>query len=254
MNMISAVIVTFNEEKKLEDCLKSIYKKVDEIIIVDLGSTDKSLQIASKYEAKVFKHENVDYVEKVRDFSISKANGEWILVLDPDERITHSLFEKLKEIISEGKYTAVNIPRKNIFFGRWIRHTNWWPDRQIRFFKKGKVSWSSKIHSYPKVYGLSLELISRPELSITHYGYDNIQQFIDRQNRYSSIEAENRFNLGERFSFFKLGWFPLREFIVRFIRHGGYLDGKYGFILTYLMMVYQLMVMIKIWELRKRGK
>lgn len=254
MITVSAVIVTYNEERKLEDCLKSVYKKVDEIIVVDLGSTDKTLQIIEAYSAKIFRHKKVEYVEQVRDFSISKAKGEWVLILDPDERVQPSLWDKLENIISENKYAAVNIPRQNIFFGKWIKHTNWWPDRQIRFFKKNKVAWSNKIHTYPEVDGLILNLGTSEQWSIIHYGYDSIQQFIDRQNRYSSIEAKNRYHIGDRFSFFNLVWFPIREFIVRYIKHGGFLDGKLGFILTYLMMVYQLTVIIKIWELETEDK
>lgn len=252
--MISTVIVTLNEESNLRKCLESIGKLSDEIIIVDLGSTDKTLVIAKEFKAKIFDHPKVDYVEKVRDFATSKANGEWVLVLDPDESIGEDLITKIKGLVEEDKYHAANIPRKNVFFGKWIRHTNWWPDKHVRFFKKGTVSWSSKIHFYPKMEGKVFEMPAKENLAIIHDGYKTVNQFIDRQNRYSEIEALNLYEQGIRFSWYSFFWKPLREFLVRYIRHAGFLDGFYGFVLTFLMIIYQFQVMVKIWELEKNPK
>lgn len=249
--MISTVIVTYDEETVLQECLESVVKMSDEIIILDLGSTDKTLTIAKEFKVKIFNHPKVDYVEKVRDFAMSKAQGDWILVMDPDERMTVDLWKRLQEVISEDKFSAVNIPRKNIFFGKWIRHTNWWPDKHVRFFKKGQVSWSNKIHFYPKVSGSIFELPAKENLAIVHYGYKTISQFIDRQSRYSTIKAQNLYDLGVRFSWIGFFWNPKREFLVRYIRHLGFLDGFFGFALSFLMMIYQLEVMIELWELEK---
>ena len=249
--MISAVIVTYNEGQSLKDCLESIRKEVDEIVIVDLGSEDKTLEVAKDFRAKIFTHKRVNYVEKIRDFAVSKTKGDYVLVLDSDERMTSTLWEKLKEVKSKNKYDAVNIPRKNIFFGRKISYTNWWPDQQIRFFKKGAVSWGSKIHSYPKVKGKIYNLDATSDYAIIHYGYKTVSEFMDRQNRYCEIEAKNLYDEGIRFSWFAFFWKPLREFLVRYVRHAGFLDGFYGFMLSVLMMIYQLEVMVKLWELER---
>lgn len=245
--MISAAIVCFNEAEKLEKCLQSIRDFADEIVIVDLGSKDNIKEICEKFGVKLFQHQHVDFVEKVRDFSISKTSNEWILVLDPDEQISDDLKIKLKEVTKSTEYTAVSIPRKNIFFGRWIAHTNWWPDKQIRFFKKGSVNWS-EIHVYPKVSGKALELPAKENLSIIHYGYRGISEFIDRQNRYAEVESNQLFKRGIRFRWINFFWWPSREFLVRFIKYQGYLDGIYGFTLTYLMMIYRIAVLVKLWE------
>lgn len=249
--MISTVVVTLNEGKVLKDCLASVNKNCDEVIILDLGSTDDTLTISKKYNAKIFTHQKVDYVEKVRDLATSKAKGDWILVLDPDERMSINLWSKLKEIVLQNQYMAVNIPRKNIFFNKWVAHSNWWPDRQVRFFKKGRVKWGNIIHLYPKVDGKIKELEAKEDLAIMHLGYRSVNEFIDRQNRYSTIEARILFERGERFSWGKFFWKPQREFLVRLIKHLGFLDGFLGFSLTYLMMIYQLEVMIKLWELEQ---
>lgn len=249
--MISAVIVTYNCEKMLEDCLKSI-TTAGEIVVVDLGSKDKTLQIAKRFKSKIFTHPQVDYVEMIRDFAVAKATGDWILVLDPDERLTPTLWNQLEKIVSQNQYAAVNIPRKNIFFGKWISHTNWWPDKQIRFFRKGTVSWGNQIHSYPKIQGKVLELAQNSNITLIHYGYTNFNEFILRQNRYSDIEAKNLFDRGIKFSWFTFFWKPVREFLTRYIRHAGFLDGFYGFALTYFMMIYQLEVQIKLWDLEQQ--
>lgn len=252
--MISVVITTYNEAEKIKGCLESLKGFAGELVVVDLGSQDKTEEVVKKFKAKLFKHELVPYVELVRNYAISKASADWILILDPDERITPALAGKLKRVAEAGEYVAVNIPRKNIFFGRWIAHTNWWPDKHIRFFRKGKLKWSEKIHSYPTIDGKILELPNDEALAIRHCGYQNISEFIDRQLRYSSIEAEYRFKNGVRFSWRLFVWMPLREFLVRFLKHAGFLDGFYGFVLTYLMMVYQMIVMVKVWELEKNEK
>lgn len=250
--MISAVVVCFNEESKLNNCLRSLEDFVGEMVVVDLGSTDKSVSIAKKFKAKIYHHKFVPFVELVRNYAISKVSGDWIFILDPDEDISDNLKDQLKELEKENRFVAVNIPRKNIFFGRRIKHSNWWPDYHVRFFKKGKVSWSGKIHIYPHVFGNTLQLEADENLAIIHHGYDNVGEFVDRQNRYSEIEAEQRFKEGERFSWVNFFWWPFREFLVRFVRHAGFLDGFYGFALTFLMMLYKIEVLVKLWEQEKR--
>ncbi len=250
--MISAVLVCLNEAEKLEKCLRSLVGFADEIVVLDLGSTDGSTDISKKYHAKIFQHNFVPVVEEVRNYAISKASGDWILVLDPDEILSDKLRDKLKQISSKDEFAAVNIPRKNIFFGHWIAYTNWWPDRHIRFFQKEKVKWRNIIHSYPEVKGEVLNLAAEESLAIAHFGYKTLSEFMDRQNRYSAVEAQNLYDNGARFTWSNFFWKPTREFLVRFVKHTGFLDGFYGFALTFLMMVYQLEVMVKLWELEQK--
>lgn len=249
--MISVTYVVFNEDQKLESSLKSIEGFAQEVVIVDLGSSANLSKIAKRHRTKVYHHPFVPFVEELRNFALAKAKGDWVLVLDPDEQVTPVLKEKLKEVVQENCYSAVNIPRKNIFFGRWIAHTNWWPDRHIRFFKKGAVRWSDKLHSYPATAGKILQLPADPNLAIIHHGYNSIGQFLERQSRYSSIEAVQRFKIGEKALFWKFFYMPTREFLVRYLRHAGFLDGFHGLALTLLMMIYQLEVLVK---LREKGK
>jgi (heptosyl)LPS beta-1,4-glucosyltransferase len=254
---ISAVINTYNEAEKLRDCLKSLKEWVDEILVVDMGSKDETLELAKRAGAKILKHELVPYVELIRNWGAEKATGDWILVLDPDERIPRRLAQKLSEIVKGGKFDAVSIPRKNIIFGRWIRHTNWWPDKHVRFFRKGKVSWTNKIHAVLeakgtlRVAGKVLRLEALEDLAIEHLNYDSVNQFLERQNRYSEIAALNRFDAGERFSWKNFFWKPLRVFLQRYVRHAGFLDGFYGLTLSILACYVQLSEEVKLWEKTK---
>lgn len=248
--MISVVVNSRNEGEKLDKCLQSISGWGDEIVVLDMESTDNTRQIAKKYNAKVYSHKALDYIEPVREFAVSKTSGDWVLVLDPDEKIGDELKNKLKEIMSENSIDAVNIPRLNFIFNGKIKHTNFWPDRQIRFFKKGRVRFSSVIHSYPKVLGKVLDLEAKEELSIQHYPYRNVEEYLQRIKRYSDIESKNRYNLGERFSIFNLFYLPLYDFIRRYIKHMGFLDGWRGLVLSILQAYYYILVEIKIFKLQ----
>ena len=245
---ISAVINTYNDGAKLEGCLESVIWWVNEIVVVDQGSVDKTLEIAKKFKAKVFYHKHVPYVEIVRNFSLQQAGGDWLMVLDPDEVIPRPLAKKLQGIAEQGEYDSVNIPRKNIIFGKWLRHTNCWPDRHVRFFKKGQVSWGERIHQYPEVRGKILELPAVEELAIEHHNYASIDEFFQRQNRYSEIAAQNRFDTGERFTWKNFFWKPKRLFLQRYVRHLGFLDGFQGLAFSYSAAVSQIAEEVKLWE------
>ncbi|MDP2649590.1 MAG: glycosyltransferase family 2 protein [bacterium] len=254
---ISVVINTYNEPEKLTGCLESVKDFADEIVIVDMGSNDATLEIAEKYKAKVYPHELLPYVEPARNFGISKATGKWILVLDPDERISKTLAEKLREIVKDDDADVVQIPRKNIIFGKWLRHTNCWPDYHARFFKKGKVTWTDTIHAALEVRGTMkaegkvFKLDPLESLAIEHLNYDNINQFLERQNRYSEMSVKNRFEKGEKFSWKNFFWKPKRVFLQRYIRHAGFLDGFCGFAFSYLVAYSQLAEEVKLWEKEK---
>lgn len=254
---ISAVINTYNEAEKLPECLCSLKGWANEIVVVDMGSTDKTLEIALEYKAKIFPHEHLPYVEPARNFGLAKATGDWILVLDPDERVPKTLSAKLAEIVQKDLCDVVQVPRKNIVFGKWIKHTNWWPDYHARFFKKGNVTWSDRIHSALEVVGSMevkgkiLKLAAKENFALEHLNYDNVSQFLERQNRYSEISARNRYNSGERFSWKNFFWKPTRLFLQRFIRHAGFLDGFYGLALACLAVYAQFAEEVKLWEKEK---
>lgn len=247
--MVSAVIITCNEANELKRCLKSISEFVGEIVIVDLYSNDGSEKVFEEFGAKVFKHQKVEYADPIRNWAIEKAQGEWILMLDPDEELPKSLIDRLKLFLDskeQAKYVAINIPFKNIFWGHFISHTNFWPDKHLRFFKKNNLKWQNRVHSYPKVEGEVLELDAKVDLAIRHFGYQKRIEFIKKQLKYAIIEARNRKDSGEGFSLYRFIYFPIREFLARFIKHQGYLDGFDGLYLVLCLMIYRMMVEINL--------
>lgn len=246
--MISAVVHTFNEERNIDRCLSSLIW-VDELIVIDMGSTDNTIRIAKKYQAKVYNHPFTGFVEPARNFGLEKTKGDWIIVLDADEEITPYLKTFLLKTIVEKKADYFRLPRKNIIFGRWVRHAGWWPDYQIRFFKRGTVSWKESIHSIPITRGQGSDLDADEKLSIIHHNYENISRYIEKLNRYTSISARQLYKDKHPFSFEDLINKPLKEFINRFFAWEGYKEGLFGLNLSLLQAVSEAIVYIKLWEL-----
>lgn len=251
MNKISVVINTRNEEKNLPRALQSVKSLADEVVVVDMHSTDKTCEIAKRTGAKVYIHPETGYVEPARNFAISKATGDWILILDADEEIPIKLAKGLKKLIKNPKASFYRIPRKNIIFGKWIKHSRWWPDHNIRFFKKGAVVWSEVIHSVPETRGKGLDLEVEEGLAIVHYNYDSISQYLERMNRYADVQAKFLKDGGYKFSWQDILRKPTSEFVSRFFAGEGYKDGVHGLVLGLLQAFSEAVVYIKVWELEK---
>lgn len=244
---ISVIINTFNEEKNIKNALDSVQSWADEIIVVDMFSDDQTATIAEEYGAKVFYHERVGYSEPARAFAVEKASHDWILILDADEMIPKPLSEKLFKIIRENQYDIVMIPRQNYLLGTNISHTGWGPeqDYQMRFFKKGKIEFKSTIHKYmtpdpnSKITRLSFE----DKIAIIHFNYLNINHFVDKMNRYTSVEAKQLLLAKTpRMPSSKVIFLLIKEFIYRFFIKRGFKDGWRGFYLSGMMVFYRLLM------------
>lgn len=247
--MISLIVVSHNEGEKLDGCLASVAGFAGDLVVIDLQSTDTTSTVANTYHARIISLPAVEVVEKIRQSSLQYASGEWVLILDPDERLTPTLQKTLLQISRQSQYAAVNIPRQNIIFNKWIRHSNFWPDYQIRFFQKSAVTWPEKIHSYPLVVGPVLKLPPQRDVSIRHLNYSTVTDFITRLNRYTSVSARQSSTVPVRLR--SVVWAPIREIVVRYFRHAGFADGWHGFFICYLMVVYQLVGGVKLWLTKK---
>ncbi len=245
---ISAVINTFNEEKNLERCLSSLRPLAEEIVVVDMHSSDRTPEIAKKHGAKIFKHEYTRFVEPARNFALGKATGDWILLIDADEELSPSLSETLQKIATEDRVDWVEIPRKNIIFGKWISHSRWWPDFLIRFFRPGKVVFSNKIHSPPKAVGTGLRLEASEGKALLHYNFQTVSQYLERLNRYTDIQAGQLKAEGVKFQAKDLIAKPWGEFCSRFFAGEGYRDGLHGLALGLLQAFSELVAYLKLWE------
>ena len=247
---ISVVINTRNEEKNIERAIVSA-KWADEIVVCDMHSTDETVAIAKKLGAKVVFYENVNYVEPARNFAIGESLGDWVLILDADEEIPDSLAKRLTEMLEKPIVsTFVEIPRKNIIFNRWVKASMWWPDYNIRFFKKGSVEWEDKIHSRPKTVGQGVRLPEEERWAITHHHYDSLSQYLQRMDRYTTIQATELKESGAEFVWSDLISKPLGEFLSRFFANRGFEDGIHGLALSLLQAFSFLVVYLKLWEYR----
>ncbi len=248
MAKVSVVINAQNAEKDVPQAISSVKNFADEIVVVDQDSTDNTSEIAKKMGAKVFKHKSVMYVELVRNFAIEKAQGEWILILDSDEEISPTLAKKIKEIIKNPQADYYRIPRKNIIFGKWIEHTSWSPDYNIRLFRKGFVAWIEEIHSVPITQGVGMDIEAKEELSIIHHNYSSIDGYLEKLIRYTKVQSEGLMKNGYVFSWTDLIKKPLSEFLSRFFAGEGYKDGLHGLSLSLLQAFSELIVYLQVWD------
>ena len=243
---ISAVINTKNEAKYLKKCLKSIKNFVDEIIVVDMHSKDETVAIAKSFSAKVYRHKPLSWVEPVRNYALSKAKGDWILLLDPDEYITKTLARELTKIAQRDDINFVHIPRKNIIFGKWLRHSNMWPDYLIRFFRKNTVTWNKEIHSQPQTEGVGITLLDSEKLAIRHINYTDIDDFVKRALRYSDTQANELYKQAYKLKISDLILKPVQEFNSRFFSLSGFKDGLHGLAFCLLQSFAVLLVYLKL--------
>lgn len=248
MAKISIIVNTWNEEENIKCCLESVKALASEIIVVDMYSSDKTVAIAKKFGAKIFSHKFTSYVEPARNFALRQAQGDWILILDADEEISPDLAKILQELTIHKEINFYRLPRKNIIFGKWIRHSRWWPDYVIRFFKKGSVRWSEKIHSVPLTRGEGRDLEAKEVNAITHYNYKSISQYLSRLNRYTTIQAKDLVESGYKFSWQDMLKKPMGEFLSRFFAGEGYKDGLHGLVLAMLQAFSGLVEYLKVWE------
>jgi len=248
--LLSVVVSVFNGEDVLDDCLKSA-SFADEIIVINNSSLDRTEKIACKYTDKIFTRPNNSMLNINKNFGFSKASGDWILSLDADERIIPELQKEILSTINHELSTASGywIPRKNIIFGKWIEHTGWYPDHQLRLFKRGKGRFPEEhVHEMVKVEG-DVDYLKN---NIIHNSYESISQFLNKlATIYGPNEAEQLIKKGYIFDWRDAIRFPVREFLSRFFAREGYRDGFHGLMLSLLMAFYHFIVFAYIWEKHK---
>ncbi|MEM7816501.1 MAG: glycosyltransferase family 2 protein [Candidatus Aenigmatarchaeota archaeon] len=246
MTKISVVLNTFNEAKFLDRCLKNL-KSLDEIVIIDMYSKDKTVEIAKKYTANIYFHPRTISVLYARNFSLTKATGDWILIVDPDEVFSLQLIEKLKEISKDNNFDAVEIPFRLYFLNKPLRYA--YPIQyKIRFFKKNKAFFPARVHSNPKIFGKVYQL-PKEEIYIVQHRQDcSLKILIDKLSRYTTDEAKHRyFSDKEKCFFLDLIRKSLGDFFYRFFLNKGYKDGFRGFLFSLYMAIYYFVLYFKLW-------
>ncbi len=247
---LSVIIITKNEEKNIKECLESV-KWADEIILVDAFSEDKTIEIAKNYTNKIFQREWTGFAEQ-KQFSLKLASYEWILSLDADERVSHSLKQKLLYLLEHKEeleaFDGYSIKRDNFFLGKKIKGCGWNKDFQLRLFKKSKAKVTERlVHEGFEVSGRTVK-INEP---IIHMSYRSIDEVIKKINYYSSLEALEK-STKNKASILKVIFYPPVYFIQHFILRYGFIDGVHGFLVSFFHALTKMLVQIKIWELQHK--
>ncbi len=259
--LLSVVIITHNEEANIGRTLASVQSLVadgkGEIIVVDSGSTDRTVEIAKSFGAKVLVEEWKGYAAQ-KNSAIDKASGEWVLLLDADEEVSPGLAQEIEEIgrgpaeDGFGSEDGYWIKRENQFLGRALRHGGFWPDPKLRMFRRGKGKVVSRaVHETLQVTG-RLGTLYYP---LNHHCYPTVADYLDHMNRYSSLGAEMVAAKGRvRFSLVNIVVRPAATFIYNYFFRLGFLDGREGLLLHLYHAVYVSWKYAKAWELGRLRK
>lgn len=246
---VSVIVSAYNEEKTIGRCLASVKEFADEIIVVDNTSLDETVKEAKKYTNNIIKRKNILMLNTNKNVGFKAATSDWILNLDADEVIPEELAKEIKKVIQENpKENGFWIKRKNYSFGKWIQHGLWWPDKQIRLFRRGKGSFPCiHIHEYVNVEGMIGEL-AEPYI---HYNYESIHQYLIKIDRTSSSEAITLTESNYQLAWYDAIRFPISDFIKIYFAESGYKDGLHGLVLALFQAFYSFCTFAKKWEMEK---
>jgi glycosyltransferase involved in cell wall biosynthesis len=231
---LTVVIPTLNEEKDLPETLKSVKNLADEILVVDSGSTDNTIEISNSYGARVINHPFTSFSD-TRNFGDRQAVGDWILSIEADVTVSTELSQEIRQAIESEKLSAYFIPRLNLIWGKPIRHTDWGPkdDTHIWLYQKGSGVWKSLVH---EEY-VTAKPVGKLKNYLIHKNYETIFEFIEKINRYSDLAVKQK-NIYSK-------WWFVRDFLKRYFYKFGFLDGYRGLFLSYLQSVYYLTLSVK---------
>ena len=239
MKQITIIIHTRNEENNIKECIDSAKLLSNNVLVVDMESTDNTITIADKLKATVKSFPFSHYVEPAREFGISQAKTDWVFILDADERMTKELAQEIQSSISHQLSdfsktkndlhpTHYAIPRKTIF-GRtkWLKHGGWWPDHQIRLiYKPAFITWPKEIHSSPKFTGSQGQLKN----PIIHYFHGDLHTMVQKTLLFEDVESDLLLKANKKVSTFIFFRKYFGELYRRLIKHRGFLDGTVGII------------------------
>lgn len=249
---ISVVVLTKNEQERIKDCLFSVKDWADEIIVVDDESSDETVEIAKQYTDKIFIRKT-DIEGRHRNWAYAKAHNEWVLSLDADERVTDDLKKEIGDILAKKtEFNGFTIPRRNYIGKHWIKTNGWYPSPQLKLFRKHKFKYEeAAVH--PRAF--MPDPCGHLNCDIIHYSYKDIEDFINKLNRQTTLEAA-KWKLQSRPM--RLGhflWRSLDRFMRSFIGKGGFKGGFWGFVVAFFAGLYQFLSYLKYREIiRSEGE
>ena len=252
MVKISAVIITFNEERNIVRCLQSLEGIADEIVVVDSLSTDATVDLCKPFNARILQHEFEGYMQQ-KTWACLQAEYDFILSLDADEVLSPELRNSILEVKNNWKADGFIFSRLTDYKGKWIRHSGWYPDRKLRLWDRRKGNWSGiNLHESVKMAdGSRVEKLSG---DLLHYSYYSTQQHLDQINKFTEIAAREGIAKGKNTSMFVIILKSIWKFKRDYIFKLGFLDGSAGFVVCYLSAHTTFIKYLKMRELKNATK
>ena len=246
---LSVVVITKDEAECVRACLESV-AWADEVVVVDAESTDKTAQIAREFTDRVYVRPWPGFAAQ-KNFGLEQATGDWTLSVDADEEVSQELRNEIEAVLAaSGPVCAgYRIPRRNLFWGRFIRHGGLYPDWQLRLFRRGRGRFVDRaVHESVAVEGE----VGRLRGALVHRGYRDVADFLARADRYSTLAAEEWLVGGRPARLRDLVLRPAGRFLSMYVAHAGFLDGWRGFLLAALYAYYVFIRSAKVWERARR--
>lgn len=241
---ISAVVITKNEEKNIQGCLKKV-QWCDEVIVIDDHSTDRTVSLAEKSGAKVYTHSLENNFSQQRNVGLEKAKGEWVLFVDADERVSGSLANEIQAMIIENNFDGFYIKREDTMWGKVLHHGEVGNIRLLRFAKKNKGKWYGNVHETWHVSGKVHTL----QNALQHYPHTTISEFLQEINFYTTLRAKELYQQKVRVPWWHIIAYPKAKFIQNYVFRLGFLDGMPGIVLAFMMSLHSFLVRGKLWQL-----
>lgn len=247
MEKISGTVITFNEESRIEGCLKSLQNFCDEIIVVDSFSTDATVELASKYTSKIYQRKFDNYLAQ-KVYAKNLTSNLWVFWIDADERASTDLISVILQLKSSGfKYDAYKFNRLNYYINGFYKLGGWYPDAKVRLYNKTMGNWGGVVHE--EVVMNSGSHVHTIKKDIIHFSYRDLHHQINKMNQFSSLIAEERVKRNNRFIILHLIFNPLLKFIKCYIFQGGFLAGSRGLINSVINSFYVFSKYAKLWEM-----
>ena len=245
---LTVIVPTFNEEDHIRGCLESV-KWADDLFVVDSFSSDATLAIAREYTGHIVQHEYVNSATQ-KNWAIPQAKGDWVMVLDADERVTPELRARIQEVLANGSdFDGFRIKRMTVFFGKLIRHCGWHKDYLVRLWRRGKGRYEDlHVHADVLVDGK----VGTLHEHFLHDTYRSLDHYLEKFGRYTTWSSNDLYQQGKRATWANLALRPLWRFFRMFILRRGFLDGKDGLVLCSLAAFSVFMKYARLWDRRRR--
>jgi glycosyltransferase involved in cell wall biosynthesis len=251
MHTISAVIITYNEEKNIQRCIDSVKKIADEILVVDSFSTDNTVAIAKSMGAIVHQEKFRGYIEQ-KNLALKLSSHHYVLCLDADEALDDVLVNSISESKIKMYAKAYSMNRCTNYCGRFIRRGLWYPDKKLRLFDKRVATWGG-INPHDKAILIEPVKIHHLKGDLLHYSYNSIEDHMLQNNKFSSISAQSLYEAGTRTNLFKIILNPVWAFINGYFLRFGFLDGFYGFVIAVNTAHFSFQKHTKLFQLQKKA-